>query len=382
MKQSIAIAMSGGVDSTVAAYLLKKQGQDVFGIHFITGYNPVKEKGALSKNAADVSTAEKAILQNILPIAEHLDIPIEMVDIRAAFEKRVVEYFIRTYHAGQTPNPCMVCNPSIKFGTVFRAALNRGATAFATGHYARVSRDKAGRFRLLRGMDPEKEQSYFLAKLSQMQLSRALFPLAEMTKARVKQLAREQGFFPLVKEESQDVCFVRETTYAEFLKKKGGAGPKPGPIVDMDGNVIGEHRGLHGFTVGQRKGINCPAAEPYYVVRIDTVRNCLVVGHKQDLLSSECSVEDINWIIEAPQAPICVETRVRYRHKAAPSILFPIDAHRARVRFKTPQSAITPGQCAVFYQGDEVLGGGWIQGDQVNSLRSSRFPRENNGILK
>ncbi len=361
MNQIVAIAMSGGVDSTLAAYLSKKQGHHVIGIHFTTGYDIVSENLTRLNETDDTLVAKEAALQKVSPIAKRLDIPIEIVDIRTEFEQKVVRYFMRTYQAGQTPNPCIVCNPSIKFDTVLAEAKKRGATVFATGHYARVTRDKAGRCHLLRGVDPEKDQSYFLARLTQEQLSHAWFPLAAMTKPQVIQIAKEQGLFPLVKEESQDVCFINQNTYAEFLMKKGGIRPKTGPIVDRDGQVIGEHRGLHLFTIGQRRGINCPAEKPYYVLRIDVENNRLVVGDKQDLLSSECRVTDINWISETPNAPISVETKVRYRHSATPSTLIPMNARTVRVKFKTPQSAITPGQCAVFYKENEVLGGGWIQ---------------------
>jgi tRNA-specific 2-thiouridylase len=364
MNQLVAIAMSGGVDSTMAAYLLKKRGHQVTGIHFITGYDTVSENITSFNGVDDVSAAKKAALQKLLPITKRLDIPIEVIDIRSEFERRVVQYFIRTYQAGQTPNPCIVCNPSIKFGTVFETAKNLGATTFATGHYARIvqyKQDKSDRFHLLRGIDTSKEQSYFLARLTQEQLSRAWFPLGGMTKFQVKKMAKEQGLFSLVKKESQDVCFIKQNTYADFLMKKNGMRAKPGPIADMRGRVIGEHRGLHLFTIGQRRGINCPAEKPYYVLRIDVEKNRLVVGDKQDLLSSECNVTDVNWICKTPNEPISAETKMRYRHKAAPSTLIPVDTRTVRVVFKTPQSAITPGQCAVFYRREEVLGGGWIQ---------------------
>jgi len=361
MKPSIAIAMSGGVDSTVAADLVIKNGYSVFGIHFITGYETGDARTTPSNGPVDASAAKAEALDKMRPIANRLEIPIEVIDIREAFQRTVVDYFTQTYQTGQTPNPCMVCNPSVKFGIVLSAARNLGATAFATGHYARTIQDEAGRYHLHRGIDIEKEQSYFLARLTQEQLSRAVFPLGEMTKPEVKKLAKAEGIYPLVKEESQDICFIDQSSYAEFLKERAGIHPKPGPIVDTGGTVVGEHRGLHLFTIGQRRGINCPAAEPYYVVRIDVENNRLVVGHKGELLSSECSVDCINWISDPPIGSISVKTRLRYRHTAVRSTLFPLELNRVRVKFSTPQSAITPGQCAVFYQGDEVLGGGWIQ---------------------
>jgi tRNA-specific 2-thiouridylase len=273
----------------------------------------------------------------------------------------VVDYFVKTYQRGKTPNPCLVCNPSIKFGTVLSAARERGVSCLATGHYARTETDENGRFRLFKGADHQKDQSYFLGFLSQEQLKAACFPLGNMTKAAVRKLAEETGLHPLSKEESQDVCFIKGTTYGEFLARQKSFEPRPGPIEDVSGNVLGQHNGLHLFTIGQRRGIHCPASEPYYVVRIDILNNRLVVGFKKDLFSSECRVSGINWIGGGPASPITAHIRLRYRHKAVPSLVFPIGKDTAIVKFKEAQSAVTPGQGAVFYREDEVLGGGWIE---------------------
>jgi tRNA-specific 2-thiouridylase len=272
----------------------------------------------------------------------------------------VVDYFIRTYQAGQTPNPCMVCNFRIKFGTVLDFAHKRGASVLATGHYAGIRKDYRGRFHLLKGVDPKKEQSYFLALMKQKQLARTLFPLGKMTKAEVVDLVHKKGLEPVRKKESQDVCFIRNKNYGEFLALQKGFEAKPGRIVDVNGNLLGHHKGLHLFTIGQRRGINRPSSEPYYVVSMDPEKNLLTVGFKEDLLSVECRVNNINWINEKPNIPIDVHTRVRYRHIAAASTLFPVNDKTARIQFEKPQSAITPGQCAVFYRDNEVLGGGWI----------------------
>lgn len=354
MKPRIAIAMSGGVDSSVAAYLLKRQGHDVFGLHFITGY---EQKDREIPDAGNVPSDTG----QIAAIARNIGIPMEILDIRSEFKESVVDYFTGTYLAGKTPNPCMVCNPRIKFGAVLSAARKWGAACLATGHYAGITKDKRGRFHLLRGVDPHKEQSYFLALLTQQQLASALFPLAGMTKPTVKQIAADKGLDPLVRQESQDICFVRDKTYGEFLVRKGNIEPKPGSIEDVNGKKLGVHQGLHLFTIGQRRGINCPAARPYYVVRMDTRDNRLVIGHREELSTSTCSVSRINWVVPAPSSPIRVRTRVRYRHRATPSTVHPVDPHSAVVGFDAPQSAVTPGQCAVFYRGREVLGGGWIE---------------------
>ncbi|OQY58516.1 MAG: tRNA 2-thiouridine(34) synthase MnmA [Desulfobacteraceae bacterium 4572_88] len=344
MNPDIAIAVSGGIDSLVAAQLLKEQGHEVIGIHFLTGYEtPLSAQNPVEK------------------IGEQIGIRVETVDCGAAFQSKVVDYFTQTYLSGQTPNPCLVCNPSIKFGTLLSFARELGASSLATGHYARIRKDRAGHFHLLRGLDQKKDQSYFLSFLSQKQLAAACFPLGEMSKPEVIQLAARKNLIPVEKGESQDVCFIRGRTYGEFLAEHQGVVPKPGAIEDVSGNVIGQHKGLHLFTIGQRRGINCPASEPYYVVQTDMKKNRLVVGFKKELFSSECQVTGINWIHEPPASPVRVLARLRYRHQAAPAILSPTDPRTAIVRFETPQTAITPGQGAVFYQKDEVLGGGWIE---------------------
>ena len=334
----------------MSAYLIKEQGQHVVGIHFITGFE------IPSFSAQHPGTNKN----NILEIGEQLEIPVEIVDIRSEFKKKIVDYFSRTYQSGRTPNPCMQCNPVIKFGTILDHALKLGARKLATGHYARIKEDQNGKYHLLKGLDPKKDQSYFLARLTQQQLAKACFPLGKLKKADVKKMAARKGLHPVTRAESQDVCFIKHDAYGDFLTRQIGLEIKPGLIENMQGKVIGKHKGLHLFTIGQRRGINCPAAEPYYVVRLDTERNRLIVGSKNNLLRTECKITDVNWIDVEPGSPVDVYTRVRYHSKEVPSAVFPQDEHTAIVRFKRPQSAVTPGQGAVFYQGDEILGGGWI----------------------
>lgn len=352
MKPLTAIAVSGGIDSLMAAHLLKKKGHNVIGIHFVTGYeDPFPHNG----QSAHLLESHK-----IFPIAKQLGIDIKILDCSIEFKKNVVDYFIQTYQAGKTPNPCMVCNPSIKFGTVFNFARKLGASTLATGHYARIEKDNRGKFHLYKGIDPKKDQSYFLARLTQQHLAGARFPLGNMKKSDIIQLADMKGFKPVKASESQDVCFIKGKNYGDFLARHEGFEPKPGQIKDVRGNILGNHKGLHLFTIGQRRGINCPASEPYYVIQMDPQQNVLTVGFKKDLFASQCKVENINWIQEEPSRPINIHTRIRYRHTAAASRLTPVDGKTAMVRFERPQSAITPGQCAVFYRDDEVLGGGWI----------------------
>jgi tRNA-specific 2-thiouridylase len=345
MKRTIAVAVSGGVDSMLAAHILKQDHPDIFGLHFLTGFETAPAaRSALCAQA----------------IGDQLGIPVHVVDVSADFKRHVVDYFTATYLAGATPNPCMVCNPSIKFGVLLRFAQGLGAELLATGHYAAVRQGTGGRYRLFKGADARKDQSYFLARLTQAQLARACFPLGSLTKAEVREAAARKGLAPAVAEESQDACFIKAGAYREVLQTLTGRQPEPGLIETTAGEVVGEHAGLHAFTIGQRRGINCPAAAPYYVVRLDTARNRLIVGLKKDLLTAECGVVQINWIAPAPGEPLRARVRVRYRTPETPSAVIPLSADSARVRFDSPQSAVTPGQAAVFYDGDEVLGGGVI----------------------
>jgi tRNA-specific 2-thiouridylase len=256
----------------------------------------------------------------------------------------------------------MRCNPAIKFGIILSLALERGAQKLATGHYAIIKKGQAGTYRLFKGFDRQKDQSYFLARLTGDQLASALFPLGAMEKTEVKKMAAHRGLQPVTRSESQDVCFIKDNSYGAFLGTQKGFRPQPGMIEDMSGEVVGQHNGLHLFTIGQRRGINCPAAEPYYVIRLDIKRNRLVVGTKKNLFSSECKVDQINWIGDAPSSPLELYTRVRYRSQEVPTTVIPGERNTAVVRFKEPQAAITPGQGAVFYRGDEIMGGGWISG--------------------
>jgi tRNA-specific 2-thiouridylase len=351
MKQTIAVAVSGGVDSMVAAHILKARGHQVFGIHFITGYEVAADRRRLPPRSS---------ASTLGGIGRQLGIDVVLHDCREEFERRVIQYFVRSYSSGRTPNPCLVCNPQIKFGAIWNVARELGAERLATGHYARIDPGNGERLRLLKGVDVQKDQSYFLSRLTQPQLRKACFPLGEMTKKGVRELARSRDLQPTIAVESQDVCFVKRGSYGDFLAARPEFRAEPGPIVTTDGKQIGRHRGLHLFTIGQRRGIDCPASEPYYVIRLDKRRNCLVVGSRKDLFSQECNVTDINWIVEKPAGPVAVLTRVRYRHRERPSRMTPCGPRGAHVRFETPQEALTPGQGAVFYRGSEVLGGGFI----------------------
>ena len=349
MKPLMAVALSGGIDSLIATKILIQQGHPVVGIHFVTGY----------ENPVHPSPRKLAEL-----LSSRLGIDVYAMDAVQPFQETVVNYFVRTYLSGLTPNPCMVCNPLIKFGTVLDYARSLGASHLATGHYARIASDANGIRRLFKGIDPVKDQSYFLSRMTQTQLAHACFPLGGMTKTQVIQLAKDLELQPVQHGESQDICFIKGRTYGQFLMNQKGFVSPSGPIVTVAGKIIGEHAGLHLFTIGQRRGINCPAAQPYYVVRLDRKTDTLVVGFKSDLLAFSCRVSDINWIAGPQAFPARVYTRLRYRSQAVGSTLYRGGPDGGvAVVFDDPQPSITPGQGAVFYREDgEVMGGGWICG--------------------
>ncbi len=336
-----AVLVSGGIDSLVAAYLLKKEYPRVLGIYLRTGYH-------------DLSA------ENIRTISDRVGIPVETIDCRTAFKTAVIDYFIDAYLRGQTPSPCLRCNPSIKFNIGLEYALDRGADFLASGHYCRIRREEQCA-RLVRGADRRKDQSYFLAFLTPAQLSRIHFPVGDMSKTEVSALAVEKGLVPVANRESQDVCFIgKEETYADFINRQVHPPPRPGLIEDMQGKVMGEHEGVHLFTVGQRRGINCPAKKPYYVAAIDTDRNRIRVGFREDLFSVRCLAREVNWIGRPPKNDLFCSVKVRYQHHAAPAHVELLPAGQVRVTFDQPQFGIAPGQGAVFYQDDVVLGGGII----------------------
>ncbi len=343
MNRVVAVAMSGGIDSLVAAWLLKRYAKQVIALHFTTGFET-------DKDTPDA----------VAGLAFRLNIPFHPVDLSSAFRKQVVDPFVRTYLSGETPNPCMACNTAIKFGALLTAARELGAEALATGHYARVRPDARHHCHLHKGADAAKDQSYFLGFLNQKILSAAVFPLGDMTKTEVRHLAAQEGLHPTHRQESQDICFVRNQTCAAFVATRANVAHGPGPILTLDGERIGTHPGIHGFTVGQRRGLNCPSSEPYYVVRIHPGENTLVVGRKTDLYADRVRVHRLNWLVARPDVPLRVTTRLRYRHQGATATVHLTDTDVATVRFDHPQKAPAPGQGAVFYQGDKVVGAGVI----------------------
>ena len=354
------MAMSGGVDSSVAAALLHDQGYEVIGVTLqLWGKDVCASSGTrLCCSVRDAMDAKA--------VAKRLGIRHETLDLAETFRATVIDYFVESYQQGLTPNPCIACNDHIKFGSLLEHADRRSAPLMATGHYARSGYDTVtGRRTLERAADPAKDQSYVLFNLTQPQLSRARFPLGGMSKPAVREIARSLGFSTAEKPDSQDICFVRDGNKNGFLRKALHAEDVPGSITDADGRVLGTHRGLLGYTIGQREGLGIAAGKPLYVVAMDQTRNRLVVGSREELLRSTLIAERLNWVsVDPPRQPVRVQAKIRSRHEPAAARVTPETNGKVRVEFEAPQQAITPGQAVVFYDEDLVLGGGWISKDE------------------
>jgi tRNA-specific 2-thiouridylase len=363
----IAVAMSGGVDSSTVAALLVREGRQVVGLTMqLWNQRRLPE---LSNEAATGRCCSLDDVYDARRVAEQIGIPYYVVNFEEQFEKHVVQPFVQEYLAGRTPVPCTLCNNYIKFDRFLELADGVGARQIATGHYARVRYDKvSGRYQLLRPADETKDQTYFLFGLTQAQLARTLFPLGAMTKAEVRELARSMDLSVAAKSDSQEICFVPNGDYAAFLSawlKENGGPPPPerGPIVTSTGRTLGEHEGVHHFTIGQRRGLGVSTGEPLYVIATHPDTRQVVVGASDELLRSSFHAKDVNWIsIAGVTGPTRVQVKIRNKHIAAPATLRPTsDPARVEVIFEESQRAVTPGQGAVFYDGDLVLGGGWIE---------------------
>jgi tRNA-uridine 2-sulfurtransferase len=363
----VAVAMSGGVDSSTVAAVLLQQGHPIVGLTMqlwnqrrlpeLQGDRPAQHRCC---SLDDVYDAKR--------VAQHLDFPHYVVNFERQFEERVIRPFVQQYLAGRTPIACTNCNTDVKFEPLLRMARQIGAERLATGHYARIRKNaRTGRFELLRARDDSKDQSYFLWGLTQEQLSRSDFPLGELSKEEVRALARRVNLPVAEKPESMELCFVPNGNYVQFIHAYSREDGKPlndqeGDIVTEDGTVLGRHTGVHNYTIGQRKGLGFTTGKPIYVLAIDPEKNRVVVGEDDALRAAAFEVEGVNWIsIEEPSAPLRADVKIRHKHQPAPATVEALLENRARITFDEPQRAITPGQAAVFYEGDVVLAGGWIR---------------------
>jgi len=355
MAARVVLAMSGGVDSSVAAYLLKQQGYDVIGLFMRTGAHghddtrADRKKGCCS--AVDAGDARR--------VADRLDIPFYALDFESEFS-RIMDYFADEYLAGRTPNPCVVCNSWLKFGQLWTYGRQLQADYIATGHYAR-SVCRNGTAELHRAADPDKDQSYVLYGLNQAILPNLLFPIGEYRKEEVRALARQAGLAVADKPDSVEICFVPDGDHARLIHERRPDQSKAGKFVTTAGEVLGEHDGIERFTIGQRKGLGIATGERRYVLRIVPASSEVVIGTREELLASGLRASQVNWLAEPPTQSLSCAIKIRYRHKATPGTVTVLPDGQARAEFSTPQSAVTPGQAVVFYDGSRVLGGGWIE---------------------
>jgi tRNA-uridine 2-sulfurtransferase len=364
----IAVAMSGGVDSSAAAAILKEQGHELVG--FTMQLWNQHRNISVDENG-DPLPSRCCSLDDVYDarrVAEGLGFPFYVLNLEREFEESVVEPFVQSYLSGETPIPCVACNSRLKFASLDRMAQSLGCDKVATGHYARVEYDdKANRYRLFRGRNYAKDQSYFLWELTQDQLSRAYFPLGEMHKNEVREVARGANLYTADKPESQEICFVPDGKYSEFIDRyldhegRTAEMPETGEIVTASGEVVGSHTGIHRYTIGQRRGLGVAHEKPLYVVQIERARNQIVVGEADELKSTEFTAKGVNWVaFDESYDAVRANVKVRYRHEPAPATIYALPDAKARIVFDEPQRAITPGQATIFYDGDEVVGGGWI----------------------
>ena len=349
----VVVAMSGGVDSSVAAALLKEDGYQVIGVTMRIWLAESRQFGGCCGLTA---------IEDARKVAYKLGIPHYVMNFREVFTDKVINYFVQEYRRGRTPNPCVRCNQHIKFSALLEKARGLGADFVATGHHARIEQSEAeDRYLLKKGLDRNKDQSYFLYTLTQEQLSHSLMPIGNLTKEKVREIARDLRLPVAGKPQSQEICFIPDENYGAFLKDYLSDAEKPGPILDERGNIIGSHRGIIFHTIGQRKGLGIATGEPLYVIAIVPERNAIIVGPKEKALADELVASELNWIaFDKLTHPLTTHSKIRYRHPEAEAIITPLGEDSIHVKFAQPQMAITPGQAVIFYDGDTVVGGGTI----------------------
>ncbi|MHB1394683.1 MAG: tRNA 2-thiouridine(34) synthase MnmA [Clostridia bacterium] len=358
MKKRVVIGMSGGVDSSVAAYLLKQEGYDVIGVTMQIWQDKNKEAIEREGGCCSLSAVEDA-----RRVCDKLDIPFYVMNFKQVFEKMVIDYFVDEYLMGRTPNPCIACNKFIKFDALLERSMALEAEYVATGHYARIMYDEGYKRHIIKkSATPQKDQTYVLYNLTQNQLSHILMPLGDYNKEQVREIARELDLRTANKPESQEICFVEDDNYGRFISERRGGEIKPGFFVDSQGRRLGTHKGIAHYTVGQRKGLGIALGKPLYVVEIIPEKNLVVLGDETEVFSRELIASQMNFItLEKLEGPIDVKAKIRYSAKEAAAKVIPIDDEKVSVIFEELQRAITPGQAVVFYQDDVLVGGGTIE---------------------
>lgn len=354
------VAMSGGVDSSVAAFLIKQKNIDCIGctLHLFDREHVCGDREQAWYLSDDILDAKR--------VAARLNMPYFVFNLKKSFKENVIDTFTSSYLEGITPNPCVTCNKYIKFGMLYEAAESLGCEYLVTGHYARIEKAADGKYILKKALNKEKDQSYVLYSLTQEKLAHILLPLGNMSKEEARRLAQESGFVNADKPDSQDICFVPDGDYTKVIDKYTGKIPAQGDFVDTKGNFLGIHKGIIHYTIGQRRGLGISSCEPYYVCDICPAENKVILGRGDELMKKELSVSSVNWISGCvPAEPVRCAVKIRYRHKEQPALILASDDGTAHIIFDEPQRAITPGQSAVFYDGDIVLGGGVIERDRI-----------------
>ncbi|HEY9060484.1 MAG TPA: tRNA 2-thiouridine(34) synthase MnmA [Pseudobacteroides sp.] len=357
-KKKVMLGMSGGVDSSVAAACLLEKGYDVIGVTMQIWPDMDEDRQKSEGGCCSLSAVDDARW-----VANKLGIPYYVMNFKSVFEKKVIDYFVNEYISGRTPNPCIACNRHVKFEEMLGKAKSMGIDYIATGHYARIEYDSdRKRYLLKKSATSAKDQTYALYTMTQDQLAHTLMPIGEYTKDQVREMAKEIGLAVASKPDSQEICFVEDNDYGRFIEEKNGTKIKPGNFVDIDGNVLGRHKGIVHYTVGQRKGLGIAFGKPMFVVGIDTNKNQVILGEGNQVFRDSLTAFDLNFIsIEGLDGEMRVSAKIRYSAKEAPAVISPLEGGRVKVLFDTPQRAVTPGQSVVFYDGDTVVGGGVIE---------------------